>query len=123
MRVPEFKGKRTLLGQGPTAGAKSRETVKDQTRSSPLLGVLCPGPVHLDPPLPREREIASSLPDPSSTLSSAKTIYSQDKEELRLIAVTTCRDGLLMYLDTEQFASTLYRQTFPRTNVFIRPFL
>ena len=102
---------------------------KDQTQSSPLLGDPCSrnGSVHLDSLLPRGvHQLEGALPrssNLSSTLSSAKTIYSQEKEERCLIAVMTCRDGLLMYLDTEQFASMLHRQTFPSTNVFIRPFL
>jgi len=105
------------------------ERGKAQTWSSPLLGDTCSrsGAVHLDPPLPRgAHQLEGALPrssNLSSTLSSAKTIYSQEKEELCLMAVTTCRDGLLMYLDTEQFTSLLHRQTFPGTNVFVRPFL
>lgn len=91
------------------------ESGKDQTQSSVLLGDPCSrnAPVHLDSPLPRGgHQLEGALPrslNLSSTLSSAKTIYSQEKEELCLIAVMTCRDGLLMYLDTEQFASMLHR--------------
>lgn len=99
------------------------ERAEDQTQSSPSRRICSRNdPVHLGSPLLRgAHQLGGALPR-ASDLSSAKTIYGQENAEPGLIAVTACRDGLLMHLDAEQFSSVLRHQTFPGTNVFVRPF-